>query len=748
MTVRTDLLALTPRTLASLANKGLVKRAEKNLTAGSGPLVTVTADGTVRGHFPDGTETALPPGRSLDTTDCACAATGVCRHRIGLVLAYQRDTGAGADTGVDGDGDGMENAGQGDGSASGAEGTAAAVGAPTPASKPAPATSPAPAPAPATSPAPALAQAPPNTPTVWSPAEFDDDALAAALGRPALVAARRTRDRGYVARLHRPTPDDPEPRVELPTCTVRFPVPHELGYALTDASAALRGEVVALAVWAFRAADEARTGQAHADAPPVTEVSVGGRTETTERADEALRTALALADDLLLEGVQQAGPVFAGSLARARESLTAASLHWPAGAVAELREQIDAYAARGTHYEAERFAVLLAELHARHRAAAHDPVGVLGTKEAPETPLRRVRLVALGCRIGGTAADRSAETYFAHAEAGIALVLRKRWDLTEGQSPTGHELSARRLLGSPLRSLATANVVSEHTSRAADRTVAISRGRIAATSVTPLGSAWRDLPGSLLIRDTAAHLRAAGERPPRLIRPRVAADSVRVVEVAAVESIGYDPAAQRLEAVVRDPAGSEVLVSAAYNPLSPGGLDALAAALGAEDEGQGQGQGQVHCISGMLHRAHGRIVLDPLAVLTSQGVTVPDLAPGTGDTTLTTSTPRRSDPITAALTSALTALAQAAHQGLRHLTAPTRTHLTESTTTLQRTGLHTAAHLVRTLNTTLQNEGATAAVSAWVDAQIHLTTSLELHAEGAEETTRLPSTDAAQVAPG
>ncbi|MEU8751042.1 hypothetical protein AB0C88_11190 [Streptomyces chartreusis] len=758
MTVRTDLLALTPRTLASLANKGLVKRAEKDLTAGSGPLVTVTADGTVSGRFPDGTETALPPGRSLDTTDCACAATGVCRHRIGLVLAYQRDADADASAGAGGVGEGVENAGQGGGSASEAEGectstdectstgesrpigegqptgigTPTTSGTPTTESRPTPATSPAPAPA------------RPNTPTDWSPAEFDDDALTAALGRPALVAARRVRDRGYVARLHRPTPDDPEPRVELPTCTVRFPVPHELGYALTDASAALRGEVVALAVWAFRAAEEERKGQAHADAPPVAEVSVGGRTATTERADEALRTALALADDLLLEGVQQAGPVFAGSLARARESLTAASLHWPAGAVAELREQIDGYTARGTHYEAERFAVLLAELHARHRAAAHDPVGVLGTKEASETPLRRVRLVALGCRIGGTAADRSAETYFAHAEAGIALVLRKRWDLTEGRAPTGHELSARRLLGSPLRSLATANVVSEHTSRAADRTVAISRGRIAATSITPLGSAWRDLPGSLLIRDTAGHLRAAGERPPRLIRPRVAADSVGVVEVAAVESIGYDPAAQRLEAVVRDLAGNEVLVSAAYNPLCPGGLDALASALGVEDEGQGQ----VHCISGMLHRAHGRIVLDPLAVLTSQGVTVPDLAPGTGDTTLTMSAPRRSDPITAALTSALTALARAAHQGLRHLTSPTRTHLTECATTLQRTGLHTAARLVRTLNTTLRHEGATAAVSAWVNAQIHLTTSLELHAEGAEETTRLPPADAAQVDPG
>ncbi|MFF5483173.1 hypothetical protein ACFY5C_38490 [Streptomyces sp. NPDC012935] len=755
-TIRTDLLALTPQTLASLANRGLVKRAEKDLAAGSGPEVTVTDDGTVRGRFPDGTDTALPPGLGLDAAHCGCAATGVCRHRIGLVLAYQRAAGSAPEDD-------------------------------SPAAR---------------------------TEFVdWTPAEFDDDALTAALGRAALLAAQRVKDRGYVARLHRPTTTDPEPRVELPTCTVRFPVPHELGYALTDASAALRGEVVALAVWAFRAADgtagaktadatataktanatataktanatataktanatataktaktadaadaadapgrpdgrdapkpadgtvapaatasattttttttitATATSTAAANTPQPTEVSVGGHTPTAgaHRTEGPLRAALALADDLLLDGVQQAGPVFAGSLARAQESLTAASMHWPAGAVAELREQIDAYATRGTHYEAERFALLLAELHARHRAAGHDPVGVLGTKEAPETPLRRVRLVALGCRIGGTARDRTAETYFAHAEAGIVLVLRKRWELTQDQVLSGHELAGRRLLGSPLRTLAAANVVSEHTSRAADRTVSISRGRIAATSVTPLGSAWRELPGSLLLRDTAAHLREAGARPPRLIRPRVEAESVRVVEVAAVESVGYDPAAQRLEAVVRDPAGNEILVRAAYNPLCPGGLDALAAALGDEE---------VHSVSGMLNRTHGRIVLDPLAVLTAKGLIIPDLAPGEGDTTLAMVRARSTDPITTALESALTALAQAAHHGLRRLTTPARTRLTDSAAALRRAGLHTAARLMGDLDTALRRDGATAAVPAWVDAQIQLTVSLELHAEG------------------
>ncbi|MEV5986957.1 hypothetical protein AB0L85_18355 [Streptomyces sp. NPDC052051] len=672
---RADLRALTPETLAALANRGLVKRAEKDLAAGSGPEVTTAADGAVHGVFPDGTKTVLPAGVGLDAADCSCGAAGVCRHRLALVLAYQRRPSTTTDDEPD---------------------------------------------EPPASVQPAAAE---RVFVDWSPGEFDDETLTASLGRPALTAARRVLDRGYTARLHRAHPEDPIPRVELPTCTVSFPVPHELGYALTDAVGALRGEVVALAVWAFRAAGAGDT----ADTEQTTHVTVGGRTAATAtattttdaRGDDALRAALALADDLLLDGVQQAGPVFAASLRRCHKALTAASRHWPAGAVAELREQVDAYAARSAHYDPARFALLLTELHARHRAAERDPVGVLGTKEAPTTPLRRVRLVALGCRVSGTAQDRTAETFFAHADAGVTLVLRKRWELTEGQDLTGHDLSARRLLNSPLRALATANVVSEHTSRAADRTVTISRGRIAATSVTPVGSAWTELPATLLVRDVAAHLRAIGDRPPQLIRPRVAAESVRVVVVAAVESIGYDPAGQVLEGVLHDPAGNEVLVRAAYNPLCPGGLDALAAALGDED---------VRCVSGMLTRAHGRVVLAPLAVLTSSGVVVPDLAPGDGTTALATTSPRPADPITTALESALATLADAAHQGLRRLTAPARTALTDSADRLHRIGLHTTAQRLREVDALLRREGAVAAVPAWVDASIHLAVSLETHA--------------------
>ncbi|PLW73934.1 hypothetical protein C0036_04600, partial [Streptomyces sp. DJ] len=78
MTPRTDLLALTPDTLAALANRGLVKRAVKELDAGAGPDVSDDGDGTVRGRFPDGTEAVLPAGADLDAGSCTCGAPGLC----------------------------------------------------------------------------------------------------------------------------------------------------------------------------------------------------------------------------------------------------------------------------------------------------------------------------------------------------------------------------------------------------------------------------------------------------------------------------------------------------------------------------------------------------------------------------------------------------------------------------------------------------------------------------------------------
>ncbi|TDD66478.1 hypothetical protein E1293_39165, partial [Actinomadura darangshiensis] len=554
---RSDLLSLTPDALAALANRGLVKRAAKDLDAGNGPDVTVSPDGDVDGAFPDGTKTSLPAGAGLEAATCSCAATGTCRHRICLVLAYQR--------------------------------TGAEPAAPE---------------------------------TAWSPGTFGDDALARVLGQRAITAARRTLRAGYSAKIRRPTAEDAVAQVELQTCTVRFLVPDELGYVHTDAVAAVRGEVTVLAVWAFRAADErGLTGE-----DIRLDVGGGGSAGTAGGGpDTALDTALDLAGQVLLEGAMHAGPVLATALGRTAADLSAAGLHWPAAALDDLAAQLAAYHGRRADHDPARNAELVAEVHARHRAAGTGGRSqVLGTNESADTPLRRVRLAALGCRVAGTPESRTADIYLAHTGTGIVLVLKRRWDVPPGETLTGADLAGRRILGSPLSALAAANVVSESATRSAGRLVRVASGRIAKTTVTPLGDAWDGLPAALLVRDLESEARALDALPPRLVRPRVQAELARVIEIAEVRDIGYHPGAQRLEAVVADAAGTRAVVSADYSPHRPAALDALADALAAAPR----------FISGTIRRDGGGLLIDPLAVQTAGGVVVPDLAAGDGTAAL------------------------------------------------------------------------------------------------------------------
>ncbi|MEV3926606.1 hypothetical protein [Actinomadura coerulea] len=649
---RADLLALTPDALAALANRGLVKRAAKDLDAGAGPEVTVSPDGGIDGAFPDGTTASLPAGAGLEAARCSCAATGTCRHRICLVLAYQRT--AAAPEAVEA-----------------TEATEPAAG--------------------------------------WSPGDFDDDALARVLGRRALTAARRALRAGYSATIRRPTERDPVAQVELQTCTVRFLVPGELGYVHTDAVAAVRGEVTVLAVWAFRAADERRLEGEEI------RLEVGG---SAGAGGDGLDAALDLADQVLLEGAAHAGPVLATALGRTASDLAASGLHWPAGALADLAGQLAAHHDRRADHDPARVAELLAEVHARHRAArgGADRSQVLGTREAADTPLRRVRLAALGCRVGGTPGARTADVYLAHTGTGVVLVLRRRWDVPDGDRLTGADLAGRRVLGSPLRSLAAANVVSESASRSPGRVVRVTTGRIAKTTVTPLGDTWESLPAALLVRDLAAEGRALDALPPRLVRPRVEAELVRVVEIAEVRHIGYRPGAQRLEAVVADAAGVPAVVSADYSPHRPAALDALAEALAAEPR----------FVSGAVRRDRGGLVIDPFAVLTAGGPVVPDLAPGEGTAALGAPPEAVPDPLGDALDEALAACAQAAHRGLLRLPSGVRERLARAGGTLERVGLRTCAGTLAALTAALAADDPEGMTRAWASAHIRLVTAAEL----------------------
>ena len=595
---------LDEETLIALANRGLVKRAARELASGTGPVLT--PGDPVIAVFPDGSTATLATGANLDGGTCTCAATGVCRHLVGLVLAYQRDV--------------------------------------------------------------------PRTEASasWSAASISDDALERAFGTLPLKTARTRLASGYDAVVRDPA------TVELPGCTVHFPVLGEPGLAHTDAAPTHRAESIVMAAWALGAVldgERVRTGR----------VRVGG---IQARSDASW--VISLVDELLLEGVVHAGPLLVARVERAARQ--AAGLHWIAGALTDLHEQFSGYAGRTAQYEAVRVAELLAELSARVRT------GALGGDEPNETPLRRIRLVGLGCRITGTPGRRTAELFFAHNAT--TLVLRRTWN----EEVTGAALARRRLVGTTVGALATGNLVSETASRSASRVLRIGTSRIAQTSVTPVDNAWRDLPVSC---DYTALLRELEELPPRCVRPRVEAETVRVLAVTSVGDIGYDPAAQCFTATLLDSHGTAALAVADHSPCAPAALSALAAALA---EGP-------QLITGSVRRTRGTLYVTPLALRTASGVIVPDLASGDDLSALPLGAPTSDDPLAAVLDQALKALAEASHHGLRH-PAGLRS-LTAAAQELAAHGFGTSADL-------LNSVAAQPAPKTWLTAQLHLQTAADL----------------------
>ena len=663
---RADLLALTEDSLAALANRGLVKRAAKELAAGTGARIAVDVDGSLTAEFPDGVVAGLRADKSLADATCSCSAAGLCRHRIGLVLAYQ-----------------LLHA------------------------DPAPKST-------------TVTAAP------WTPGDIPDSALERAFGARSIDDARRTLKAGFQAVVHRPDASR-KPRVELPTCTVTFQIPGDPAYATTDAVELKRGEAVALAVWAFRAADEVGVDGESAH------ISVGGageRRPVNDATSTALSQAVELVESLLLDGVAAAGPLLVGNLQRASRDLAAASLLWPAAIVDELIAQLDWYLQRNARYELSKLADLVTEFLARSRAATaltRDPrlpstAQILGTAEPARTELRRIRLVGLGCRIDGGPQHRMAELYFAHPHDGTVLVWRREWRF-EGteEAPSGQQLRTRRVAGAPLHVLAACNLVSEAATRSASRTVTFGAARLAKTTVTPVGEAWSRLPESVRIRDFAVLARRLSAREPRFLRPRVEAEDIYVLTIAQVEWVGYDPAAQSLEAVVRDEQGNAARVRAPYRSICPPALDPLAAALTATDSTEPSSL----MISGKVTVRAGELVVDPIAVWDGgkDQPVVPDLAageeadalPGTGNA------PGRridQDAVSTLLHDAAQALAEHAHRGLDRTGDASRSAVEQVAANLNRTGFNAVSALLTEYGNALTRDDRAARVRTWADASI------------------------------
>lgn len=563
--MRADLLALTPEAVAALANVGLVKRAMKEIEQGKGPKLVENDDGTVVGTFDDGVVAELPPGKLLRDCRCACPATGVCRHRVAVALAYKS----------------FAQAGAGGGAASAAE-----------------------------TPAPAI--------VAWSPGTIDDAAIARALASRTLEEARALARRGVVVEILRPAVGSPAevPTARLPSCTVRFLVPHDVVYARCDCAVGQGCAHVAIAIWAFREADARDAAR-----PSLTlELRTGRGDREVGEADAA---AAALVLDLVAGGVVNAREALGQRFELAREPLVKAGQVWIATALDDLELALARYRARSARYRAGDVLALCAEIVARGRAArapdAELPASsVLGRGEALETKLDHLRLVGLGCRFDADDRERSVEILLADPDTGTALVMDKAWTFAAGETvPDAPELARRRFGPSSIAMLAKGQLVTRAARRRANRALSVGTTAQGASSVTPQTGDFALLPPPVRVDRIADLDTFVRSRPPRMLRPRVRAEDVHAVRVGGVDRAVFDPGEQMVAASLRDPEGAAFHVRRGHRRVAPRALDALAAALLGE-------HGTVTWVVGNVLREGALFVVEPTMVVADR-VIVPDV---------------------------------------------------------------------------------------------------------------------------
>ncbi|MBX3232074.1 MAG: hypothetical protein KIT84_19835 [Labilithrix sp.] len=652
---RGDLRALTPEAIAALANLGLVKRAQREIEAGKGPVLAESG-GAVTATFADGVVTTLPPDKPFTGAECTCGASAVCRHRVALALAYAASAPASARA--------WSPASFDDAAFS----PAVRKRADTLAKKGI-----------VIELEPSAARLPTTTVRFLVPERLDYAQCDCTAAKPCahmLLAVRAFREAAHLGRE--------------PPCTIDLDAPRPMPTSRTSKHGATHADA---------ASGDARPlppGEAARPLPP------------GEAASGALHVgeALALVERVLVGGVVGV-PEEEAWFVRVSEALARERLVWLRVIVERVAALLAAYRARSARYRTGDLVFLLASLAARSRAAAErgelPARRLFGSDEAEETPLDRVRLVSLGARVVADGERRVASVYLAEASTGAVSALERTFEAPrEGPALAGPALASRSVAtGVKLGALAAGQLVTRAATRHASHALTLRERRGVQSSVAPSTGDWETLPSSLLVRGRDTLAERLARRPPRLLRPPVLAEGLVVLADVEVTAVAYRPGDEELIAIA-----SGIPIVRRHSRAAPAALDVLARALEAGPR----------FIAGEASFGPHGLMLDPTAVVTDR-VVVPDLeeAPALLERLPRAAAATRTE-LEIAVERAGAVLEESLHDGLAHLGRGFADRTEEAARTAAGRGLVGLEHRLLALRSALADPAA--AARAWLDLAI------------------------------
>ncbi|HHS9878478.1 SWIM zinc finger family protein [Klebsiella aerogenes] len=555
--VRAELLELTPQALTALSNAGFVKRSLKELDAGNIPELTQQSDGTLTAHFSDGIHTRLAQGQSLKQAICSCGASGMCRHRVMLVLSYQRAN-ASANAGAD------ESAQR-------------------------------------------------WSPSLWLPelATLPD----ATRRRAQLLAAQ-----GLTVELFCLPGEPPAAKLPMSDVrfysrsSLRFArcdcvegtlCEHVALAVQAFADAESRQPGFHHLMW-----------QSHRQKSPP-----DGGPFATSQGEACRRALQRLVDILWQGGLSQPPISYDAAFSRAQKAAQSADWRWVESALAQLRSGIDAFQQRASDYHPASFLAQLAALDGRLRSAGwmaqldRDKVvpplpwrNIVGLGVAGESQLDHLRLISLGMRCWQDSQRYGLRIWYCDPDTGNILQLSRSWPLAERiQIPVWQ----RRIFSFQASALAGGQIISQAARRTANGELLLGSRQRLSSNVPLTADAWRLLAPPLRQPGVSALRQHLRDRPPACVRPLSQVDNLFILPVGECLALGWDASRQTLDAQVQSGDNNDDILhlSLPASASAPFAVEHMAALLQQQDD-------PVCLVSGLVSFNSGTLTLVPLTMIT------------------------------------------------------------------------------------------------------------------------------------
>lgn len=620
--IRQDLLELTSEALIALANAGFVKKGLKELEKGNIPAIEEDADGVVRARFDDGTLTTLAPAATLKEAQCSCPASGICRHRVMLVQAYQRLA--------------RETRGM-------------------PASNPQ------------------------DSEPGWTPATFSDADLERVIGAAGLAQARRLAQAQPVASLLPWSHESAVPTARFALCTVRFFSRSSLAHARCDCQAGGGCAHVALAVWGFRQLAELGTM-----AETTLGITASGQPEPASGPQIPILASAAAAafledlhrwrETIWSEGATEALIALSGATGELLRKCGELDWRWVTEEIRLVWGLLAARQARSNRFDPRQLLLALAGIEARISAAGYlaerpaqeqrIPVAaLLGIGEPGEQRLDRLRLVSLGLDLWQDDRGFGAAIVYVDQDTQTLLLLERYWEHGNDPGLSQPDPLKRRIVGKSVRQLAAGQLVTSQALRRANGCVDLGADRNKSTLFPLSASSW-DSIATPLKQERVAGLRChLVNALPRFAGPVHTLGNFHLFAPPqlVVRNWWWDASCQSINALLDSGRDNDepLLLRMPHNGMAPGASDAMAELLG--------GTGTLRSVAGEAFLEQGRVVMRPLAVMTDQGAVVLQAAEAKKQSLPPLQSADAPDMLHLLTGNALTLLEQWLQRGLKHL---------------------------------------------------------------------------------